>query len=92
MRIQFDEFSNQTGSDYEAAMGTNAVLGLLTAAGTKPSSKLELKGFTGRENPFQRSRLKLRSNRTAKQGARRQASELSRGGVYEFCGAIRTVH
>ncbi len=38
MRIQFDQLSNQTGSDYEAAMGTNAVLGLLTAAGTKPSS------------------------------------------------------
>lgn len=90
--IKLDEFSHQTGSEYEAAVGTNSVLGLLRAAGTKPSSQIERNSFPGRESLFQGSSLKLRSDGTAEQGARRQTPELSRGGVYEFCGAIRTMH
>lgn len=92
VRIKLEEFSCQAGSEYEAAVGTNSVLSLLRAAGTKPSSQLERNGSPGRENPMQVSSLKLRSDGTIEQGAHRQTPELFRGGVDEFCCAIRTMH
>ena len=62
MRIKLEEFSRQAGSEYEAAVSTNAVLSLLRAAGTKPSSQIERNGFPGRDSTIQGSSLKLSSD------------------------------
>ena len=91
VRIKLDEFSHETGSEYEAAVGANSVLGPLGAAWTKPMSQVKRNRLSRRANRFQGSSLELSSDGTAKQGARRQTLELSRG-VHKFCGAIRTKH
>ncbi|CAG9229883.1 hypothetical protein PSAB6_50279 [Paraburkholderia sabiae] len=65
MRIKLEEFSRQAGSGYKAAVSTNAVLSLLRAAGTKPSSQIERNGRPGRESSIQGSSLKPSSDGTA---------------------------
>jgi len=66
VRIKLDEFSHETGSEYEAAVGANSVLGPLRAARTKPLSEVKRSRLSGRANRFQGSSLKLRSDGTAK--------------------------
>jgi len=66
VRIKLDEFSHETGSEYEAAVGANSVLGPLRAARTKPLSRVKRNRLSGRANRFQGSSLKLRSDGTAK--------------------------
>ena len=66
VRIKLDEFSHETGSEYEAAVGANSVLGPLGAAWTKPMSQVKRNRLSRRANRFQGSSLKLRSDGTAK--------------------------